>query len=351
MNISEQIRENRKKIGLTQEQIANYLGVSTPAVNKWENNMTYPDVTLLPALARLLKIDLNTLFSFCEELTELEVKVFTKELAEIAQNDNLEAAFKMVADKIREYPHCDSLLYSAANIMDACLTLSTMDKTQKEGYEKQILLWLERATNSQEETVKNAAFYMLALKYIKSLDYDKANNLIEQIPERYTDKTPLQAEILMHQEKTDEAAALLQGKLLQDFCKIQSYLFKLIDIELIADKQEQAQQIAEIAQAIVPLFGLWDYGAFIPHLQIAIYKKDVDKSIEKIKAIYEASHTLWRMSKSPLLYRIAQESFADFGNSFASAFILELENSKEYDFLRMNPEFQNLIKMFHEKIL
>lgn len=30
------IREKRKELGLTQEQVAGYLGVSTPAVNKWE---------------------------------------------------------------------------------------------------------------------------------------------------------------------------------------------------------------------------------------------------------------------------------------------------------------------------
>lgn len=36
MQISEQIKNYRKNAGLTQEQVANYLGVSTPAVNKWE---------------------------------------------------------------------------------------------------------------------------------------------------------------------------------------------------------------------------------------------------------------------------------------------------------------------------
>ena len=77
MKLNEQIRENRKKAGLTQEQVANYLGVSTPAVNKWEKGSTYPDITLLPVLARLLEIDLNTLFSFHEEMTEAEVKCFT----------------------------------------------------------------------------------------------------------------------------------------------------------------------------------------------------------------------------------------------------------------------------------
>ena len=64
MRIGEQIKNYRKTAGLTQEQVANYLGVSTPAVNKWEKGNTYPDISLLPALARLLKIDMNELFSF-----------------------------------------------------------------------------------------------------------------------------------------------------------------------------------------------------------------------------------------------------------------------------------------------
>ncbi|MFR1108476.1 MAG: helix-turn-helix transcriptional regulator [[Ruminococcus] torques] len=42
MRIGEQIKNYRKTVGLTQEQVANYLGVSTPAVNKWEKGNTYP---------------------------------------------------------------------------------------------------------------------------------------------------------------------------------------------------------------------------------------------------------------------------------------------------------------------
>ena len=36
MRIGEQIKNYRKTVGLTQEQLANNQGVSTPAVNKWE---------------------------------------------------------------------------------------------------------------------------------------------------------------------------------------------------------------------------------------------------------------------------------------------------------------------------
>ena len=40
MPISKVILERRKALGLTQEQIAEYLGVTTPAVNKWEKGVS-----------------------------------------------------------------------------------------------------------------------------------------------------------------------------------------------------------------------------------------------------------------------------------------------------------------------
>ena len=61
MQIHEIIRTRLKALGLTQEQLAGKLGVSAPAVNKWERGNSYPDITLLPVLARTLRVDLNTL--------------------------------------------------------------------------------------------------------------------------------------------------------------------------------------------------------------------------------------------------------------------------------------------------
>ena len=54
MKLNDIIRTRRQALGLTQEQLARQLGVSAPAVNKWERNLNYPDITLLPALARAL---------------------------------------------------------------------------------------------------------------------------------------------------------------------------------------------------------------------------------------------------------------------------------------------------------
>lgn len=54
--------------------MAHRLGVTTPAVNKWENENSYPDISLLTPIARLLGISLDTLLSYQENLTEYEIK-------------------------------------------------------------------------------------------------------------------------------------------------------------------------------------------------------------------------------------------------------------------------------------
>lgn len=70
--IGKSIQEKRKALGLTQSQLAELLGVTAPAVNRWEKDLSYPDANLLAPLARALKTDLNALFSFYDSLSDKE---------------------------------------------------------------------------------------------------------------------------------------------------------------------------------------------------------------------------------------------------------------------------------------
>ena len=117
MKLNDIIRTRRQALGLTQEQLARQLGVSAPAVNKWERNLNYPDITLLPALARALGVDLNTLLSFQEELTEGEIGEFLNRLYEVSQTGGSGAAFALAEDKLREYPNSDKLAYNIAGML------------------------------------------------------------------------------------------------------------------------------------------------------------------------------------------------------------------------------------------
>lgn len=52
----------RKLYGLTQEELAEKVGVSTQAVSKWEQQISCPDIMLLPALANIFRVTIDELF-------------------------------------------------------------------------------------------------------------------------------------------------------------------------------------------------------------------------------------------------------------------------------------------------
>ena len=83
MSIGEVIRKYRKEKNMTQEEMARRLGVSAPAVNKWENGNSMPDIALLAPIARLLGISLDTLLSFQEELTADEISALIMKIDEL----------------------------------------------------------------------------------------------------------------------------------------------------------------------------------------------------------------------------------------------------------------------------
>ena len=96
MQIGDMIRKYRTAQNMTQEEMAYRLGVTTPAVNKWENGKTLPDIGLLAPIARLLDTDIDTLLSFHEELTTEEINGYIQELSEKMKKGNFQDGLPMV---------------------------------------------------------------------------------------------------------------------------------------------------------------------------------------------------------------------------------------------------------------
>ena len=94
MDIGSIIKKYRKNIGLTQEEMANRLGVTTPAVNKWENGNSNPDIELLAPIARLLNISLDTLLSFHEKLTDAEIEEIIMEMDNMFSKEGYEKTYE-----------------------------------------------------------------------------------------------------------------------------------------------------------------------------------------------------------------------------------------------------------------
>ena len=92
MKINEKIRQIRKSAGLTQEQLASRLGISAQSVSKWENDITMPDITLLPLIAETFGISIDDLFDLTleQKLNRIENRIEIKEELSPAEFDEYE---------------------------------------------------------------------------------------------------------------------------------------------------------------------------------------------------------------------------------------------------------------------
>lgn len=81
MTLGKRIMENRKRLGLTQDALAEQLGVTAQAVSKWENDQSCPDIATLPKLADLFDVSVDTLLGR-ENQTVHTAEVVTEEANE-----------------------------------------------------------------------------------------------------------------------------------------------------------------------------------------------------------------------------------------------------------------------------
>lgn len=78
LNLGNQIRMNRRRMNLTQEQLAEEFGTSPQAISRWETGSTYPDIEMLPMIASFFGISVDAMLGCTEE----EKEKFCRELQE-----------------------------------------------------------------------------------------------------------------------------------------------------------------------------------------------------------------------------------------------------------------------------
>lgn len=128
MKIGNKIRQMRKNTGLTQEQLATSLGVSAQSVSKWENEISMPDITLLPDIAEAFGVSIDELFDLTveqklkrienrieieEELSEQIFKEYESFLrAQLSEGKNRAEILSLLANLYHHRMEADSLRVS-----------------------------------------------------------------------------------------------------------------------------------------------------------------------------------------------------------------------------------------------
>lgn len=349
MQMKDIIRSKRRECGYTQEQVAAYLGVSAPAVNKWESGATFPDAALLSPLARLLKTDLNTLFCFRENLTKEDVAMYTLDVSELAKKQGISAATERVKELVREYPSCVELLHQMASVMIGLLMIVPCTQEQKEEVNALAEKLYERVSDSEDPEYANRARFMIASRLIQEEDYDQAMQLIEKMPP-YENQDRRQLEISIHMKKkeSEEAGRLLEQKINQ---LIQEVFLQLNNLAIIAvweNDSKRAQELAEYGKQLMGIYG-WDYSKYTVALSVAVEEKDVDKCKELLKIMMDCLEKPIDMTNSVLYTHLRKkkdpekssvnENMADdngilMAQQMKAALLSALENDEQFAFLR-----------------
>ena len=335
MTIGERIREARTAKGLTQEQLAGKLGVSAPAVNKWERGNSYPDITLLPVLARTLRVDLNTLLSFREDLTETEIAEFLNRLYEVCRTEGCGAAFSLAEEKLRQFPNSDALAYSAAGLLEGLLTLFPgTDETARPGREDFVAGLYEQAAQSADPKIREWATYTVASRCIARGDLDRAEALLDQISNTHRDKRELLSALRRKQGRTEEAWTLLERELFDRAHGIQTTLLSLIEMAQAEGDRQRAQ-------------GFCDAEVLSAPCQLAAAEQDGPAARALLDRLLHSLTVPWDLSASPLYRHLATKEAAGEAQSVLLEPLLDqVEADPDCAFLREMPEYGTMVEKY-----
>ena len=110
------ISAKRKEKGLTQEELASYLGVSKPAVSKWESGQSYPDILTLPVLASFFNTSVDELLGYEAQMTKEEARRLYVRLSEAFATEPFDTVLGECRETIRKYRSCWHLLFLMAQL-------------------------------------------------------------------------------------------------------------------------------------------------------------------------------------------------------------------------------------------
>lgn len=209
LKIGSKIAELRKAKGMTQEQLALALGISAPAVSKWETDNSYPDITLLCPLARALDTNVDTLLEYDEVMTEEKVKAYTNEIIKIERNGDVLLANEKLQKLLCQYPNSVSMKFHAVTLITSFQVMHPeCTETQRNEWEKQKKKLLEEIYESKNPAYMNNAISALAVLAIQNNELDRAETLLKQLPENIGDITHFWVQIYLRRGNNDKALEL-----------------------------------------------------------------------------------------------------------------------------------------------
>ena len=191
VTLGDNIRKARKKMGLTQEEVASVIGVTSQAVSRWESGSGMPDISLLVPLAQTLSVSIDSLFGYeQQERSETTYIELSREFEKIEERSDtpIEAILTkldVLEQKADLMP--GNCIYAACYVETvAALSRHLYDKrAQKEWQAKRnraVRLGTQVIRSCQENEWVERTHYALAFVYMADKDFESSREHIMCLP-------------------------------------------------------------------------------------------------------------------------------------------------------------------------
>ncbi len=266
----------RKQINMTQKDLANLLGISEPAVCKWETDSSMPDIMLLTPLARALHTDLNTLLSYEEMLSPEKVKEFGDTAEEIGRTDGTDAEMLYWKKYLQEYPNSESLKLACAKRLMQQQVQGVATGEQRSVLEELLLTLCK----SEETEIKFEAQRYLASLYITSGRFEEAESILATLSNFDFNARHLNALLLQAKKEYEAARKESEQFLFECVQNALVCLSRLAGIAAATKEAEKERMYAEMMCRMEEQLGIPFYRGAMQMIGCYLNSNEVDAATE-----------------------------------------------------------------------
>lgn len=361
MTIGQRIKELRKKQNLTQEKLADLLGVSFQAVSKWENDMNAPDLSLIAPLTRLLHVTADELLGLTEAQNDERLAFLEEQYDDFWKRSDHGADLELAKQAAAEYPQNARFLHwLASDEFYTAYDSDYMNGGSKEHFTKSIESSLKHDLMAYELAdelkTKYSSLHGIVLSLTLLDRFDEARQYAELMPE---EANSLRDDLIVMTLKGEEKRSYHQKMMFDTFRKFLGYFldlwrFEEKDMEKAAVLREAYAAMIEIA---VPdgnylAFSSYLFDIWLSRAYQAADEGDADRAVH---ALHEAKKLAKEEDRSlntdsPKRFTCPMFDSLDYNGydpknefSYLDFWREELEH-KRFDAIRSEPVFQDLLR-------
>ena len=220
LKIGSKIKALRKRADITQDTLSEYLGVTAQAISRWESEICYPDIEILPAIADYFGISLDELVGMDQKQKECRINQYIEEANREQCAGNFAKAVAVYREAVRHYPSSYRL---QANLASAIGCMDNGEKISVELAEEAIDICNRILDVCVDEEIRQHSLNILCWIYYRQLgDEVKAMDIVAKLPKVYGCREFVMAETMqvrMPDEKAKEIVFAFVSALLIAFNK------------------------------------------------------------------------------------------------------------------------------------